>query len=74
MWAFPFYSPVFRELCNVFNSGGNSLTIGRYSWMQRRMSDVIFVLFRYLSMRHYGDQFCGLFIKESSVRPAVAKG
>ena len=72
--GFPFYSPVFRELCNIFNSGGNSLTVGRYTWIQRRMSDIIFVLFRYLSMRHRGDQFCGLFIKDPPGRPAGAKG
>ncbi len=62
----PFYSPVFRQLCNIFNSGGNSLTIGRYTWIQKRMSDVIFFLFRYLSLKTKGDQFCGLFAKRQS--------
>jgi SAM-dependent methyltransferase len=61
--GYPFYSPIFRNLCNTFNSGGNSLTIGRYSWFQRKFSDLIYFLFRHLSSRHCGDQFCGLFEK-----------
>jgi 2-polyprenyl-3-methyl-5-hydroxy-6-metoxy-1,4-benzoquinol methylase len=60
--GFPFYSPVFRDLCELTNSGGNALTTGRYSFWQRRLSDLIFVSFRYLSTRKRGgDQFCGLF-------------
>ncbi len=63
--GFPFFSPIFRELCNAFNSGGNSLTIGQYTWLQRRLSDVIFFLFRCVSFRRKGEQFCGLFAKRT---------
>jgi 2-polyprenyl-3-methyl-5-hydroxy-6-metoxy-1,4-benzoquinol methylase len=69
--GFPFYSPLFRGLCNVFNSGGNSLTIGRYSRLQKLTSNVIYVLFRHLSMKRHGDQFCGLFIKRADAVPAA---
>ena len=66
--GFPFYSPVFRDLCELTNSGGNALTTGRYSFLQRRLSDLIFVSFRYLSTRRRrGDQFCGLFERAASV-------
>jgi hypothetical protein len=69
--GFPFYSPLFRELCNIFNSGGNSLTIGPYSWLHKRTGDILFLLFRYLSMRRRGDQFCGLFAKRMSIAPGA---
>jgi ubiquinone/menaquinone biosynthesis C-methylase UbiE len=63
--GFPFYSPIFREICNYANSGENKLTIGRYKWWQRRLCDFILLSFRYFSTRHkHGDQFCGLFTKE----------
>jgi len=66
--GFPFYSPLFREICNLTNSGGSSLTIGKYSWWQKRVGDVIFFCFRYLSLGQRGEQFCGLFQKRSSGR------
>lgn len=60
--GFPFYSPIFREICNVANSGGHHLTVGKYSWHQRLLSKLIYFSFRYLSTRRRGgDQFCGLF-------------
>ena len=71
--GFPFYSPLFRELCNVFNSGGNSLTVGRYSWLQKRMSNVLYVLFRYLSMKSHGDQFCDMFLKRAPIDSLSAR-
>jgi 2-polyprenyl-3-methyl-5-hydroxy-6-metoxy-1,4-benzoquinol methylase len=64
--GFPFYSPLFRELCNVANSGGNSLTVGKYTWWQKRLADVIYFFFKDLSLKSRGDQFCGLFIKRPS--------
>ena len=70
--GFPFYSPIFREFCNLTNSGGNALTIGKYSWWQKRLSDVIYVSFRYLSLTNRGDQFCGLFEKNPRNRPVPA--
>jgi SAM-dependent methyltransferase len=61
--GFPFYSPLFRDVCNIVNSGGNSLTIGRYSWWQKRAGDVLYFFFRFLSMKRRGSQFCGLFAR-----------
>jgi trans-aconitate methyltransferase len=60
--GFPFYSPIFRDLCELTNSGGNSLSKGKYSFPTRRLADLIYFSFRYLSTKHrHGDQFCGLF-------------
>lgn len=60
--GFPFYSPLFREMCNLANSGGHYLTVGKYSWHQRLLSNLVYFSFRYLSTRRSGgDQFCGLF-------------
>ncbi len=67
--GFPFYSPLFRDVCNLTNSGGNTLTRGHYSFWTRRLGDLIFVSFRFLSTRRRGgDQFCGLFER---VEPAA---
>ena len=60
--GFPFYSPLFRDVCNLTNSGGKALTKGRYSFWTRRLGDLIYLCFRVLSTRRrHGDQFCGLF-------------
>ena len=60
--GFPFYSPLFRDVCNLTDSGSNTLTKGHYSFWTRRLGDLIFVSFRFLSTRRRGgDQFCGLF-------------
>lgn len=64
--GFPFYSPLFRDACNLINSGGNSLTIGKYSWWQKRTGDVLYFFFRHLSLKRRGAQFCGLFCKTAS--------
>jgi hypothetical protein len=69
--GFPFYSPLFRNCCDFTNSGGAAFTIGKYGWWQRRLSDLIFIFFRYFSFTKHGDQFCGLFervIKEENSR------
>jgi SAM-dependent methyltransferase len=60
--GFPFYSPLFRDLCELTGGGDDGLTQGRYSFWKRRMSDAIFASFRHCSTRKRGgDQFCGLF-------------
>ena len=60
--GFPFYSPLFRDVCNLTNTGGNALTKGHYSFWTQRLGDLIFFSFRFLSTRRRGgDQFCGLF-------------
>jgi SAM-dependent methyltransferase len=60
--GFPFYSPIYRELCNWTDSASNSFTTGKYGLRQKIVASVFYSLFRYASTRrHYGDQFCGLF-------------
>jgi SAM-dependent methyltransferase len=60
--GFPFYSPLFRDVCNLTNSAGNTLTRGHYSFWTQRLADLILFAFRFLSTRRRGgDQFCGLF-------------
>ncbi|MEK7464046.1 MAG: class I SAM-dependent methyltransferase [Patescibacteria group bacterium] len=62
--GFPFYNPIYREVCNLTNSAGNSFTTGKYGWKQKSLSAVIFFFFKYCSTkRKLGDQFCGLFEK-----------
>ena len=60
--GFPFYSPLYRELCNLTDSASNSFTTGRYGARQKIVANVLYSLFRYgSSRRRFGDQFCGLF-------------
>jgi len=60
--GFPFYSPIYRELCNLTNSAGNTFTTGKYGWRQKSVASIFYFLFRYCSTRNQGgDQFCGLF-------------
>lgn len=64
--GFPFYSPLYRELCNLFNIGQARFTRGRYGWSQKFSSTIFFILFSHFSTRDkHGDQFCGLFIKKT---------
>jgi SAM-dependent methyltransferase len=69
--GFPFYSPLFRDVCNVVNSGASPLTIGHYSRFQRLISALIYGVFRHLSMKRHGDQFCGLFVKRAAAVSTV---
>ena len=62
--GFPFYNPLYREVCNITNAGNNVLTKGEFGFSQKIVSKILYLLFRYLSSKkHFGDQFCGLFIK-----------
>jgi trans-aconitate methyltransferase len=64
--GFPFYSPIYRDLCNKMNVGGNSFEKGEYSFKQRLISNIIYFSFRYLSTKkNHGDKFCALFEKNS---------
>lgn len=68
--GFPFYSPLFRDLCDRTNGGNNALTKGHYSFWTRRLSDAIYAAFRWFSTRRRGgDQFCGLFERTQAVPP-----
>jgi hypothetical protein len=60
--GFPFYSPLYREVCNLTDSASNRFTTGRYGPRQKIVATVLYWLFRYGSTRRrLGDQFCGLF-------------
>ena len=62
--GFPFYSPLYRELCQLTNAGTSGFTRGRYTWKQKAVSEAIFFAFRRLStQRTWGDQFVGLFLR-----------
>ncbi len=62
--GFPFYNPLYREVCNITNSASNSFTTGKYGLKQKLTASVIFFFFNYLSTKYFkGDQFCGLFEK-----------
>lgn len=60
--GFPFYSPCYRELCNLTNAADNSFTRGAYGFRQKFVSLIFYFCFTYLSTKErYGDQFIGLF-------------
>lgn len=63
--GFPFYSPIYREICNLTNSANNNFTQGRYGLAQKIISNLVYFFLRFLSTRNNrGDQFCGFFIKK----------
>jgi SAM-dependent methyltransferase len=60
--GFPFYSPLYRELCNLTNADSNQFVQGKYGISQKMVSSFFYFFFRYMSTKNkYGDQFCGLF-------------
>jgi SAM-dependent methyltransferase len=66
--GFPFYSPLYRELCNLTDAASNSFTKGKYSWKQKTVGWIAYLFFYFLSTRsHWGDQFCGLFVRKAAL-------
>jgi SAM-dependent methyltransferase len=64
--GFPFYSPMYRELCNLTNSRSNVFTHGQYTKLMKIATMPLYLLFNYFSTRdNFGDQFCGLFLKKN---------
>lgn len=62
--GFPFYSPFYRDICQITNAGTNAFTRGRYTWKQKAVAGAILFAFRRLStQRRWGDQFVGLFLR-----------
>ncbi len=59
--GFPFYSPLYRDLCQLTNAGNNSLSTGAFGQGKRLISDLFYLAFRLSSHRQWGDQFCGIF-------------
>lgn len=65
--GYPFYSPIYRELCNAFNVPGSNFARGKYGVPQRIVSQFFYLLFRFCSTKkRFGEQFCGVFRKDSS--------
>ncbi|MDD4004696.1 MAG: class I SAM-dependent methyltransferase [Elusimicrobiaceae bacterium] len=60
--GFPFYSPLYRDLCNLTNMANNSVSRGKFGRKQKLISAVGYFFFRHLSTRlSKGDRFAGLF-------------
>lgn len=67
--GFPFYSPLYREFCQLTNAGDDKLTRGKYGLARRFVSAVLYILFRYFSTRRrHGDQFVGLFSRTGAAQ------
>ncbi len=62
--GFPFYSPIYREICNVTNAASSTFTQGKYGRKQKFVAHLLYALFRLSSEKKMGDQFVGLFEKE----------
>lgn len=64
--GFPFYSPLYREICQLTNAGDAQLTHGNYGFGLKSVSAILYALFRFASTRRrHGDQFVGLFVREN---------
>ena len=61
--GFPFYSPILRNLTNKFYKNYAETPQAKMSFLGRRMHDVWYILFRFFSLKHVGDNFVGLFEK-----------
>lgn len=67
--GFPFYSPFYREFCNISNPASSAVGRGEFGIIQRIVASMLFAAFRFLSTKHkYGDQFCGLFQRSTTSR------
>ena len=62
--GFPFYSPFYRELCNLNNAASSKFTQGSYSLKQKLLANVFYVLFLCSTRKHWGDQFVGVFYRK----------
>jgi SAM-dependent methyltransferase len=62
--GFPFYSPLYRDFCNLSHSVMKSYVRGNYGLSKRIASQIVYCSFRFFSTKHrFGDQFCGLFAR-----------
>ena len=60
--GFPFFSPMYRALCNATFMTFPPMVTGKYGAGRIFLSKILYFLFRFLSTkRRFGDQFCGLF-------------
>lgn len=63
--GFPFYSPIFREIYNITNSGTCSYTQGAFGTSQKMVSSIIYFLFNFCSTRHNFGDYCILLLKKA---------
>jgi SAM-dependent methyltransferase len=62
--GFPFYSPLYRDLCNWLRVPERAFARGAYGRSQKIASALCYACFRHFSTRRRGgDQFLGLFLK-----------
>jgi len=67
--GFPFYSPIYRDICNIFDVGDNDYVKGNYGFFTKVLCSVLFGLFAKCSTkRKWGDYFVGLFEKDTVSR------
>ena len=59
--GFPFYSPIIRDLTNIFFKNYAEIPESKMGFLSRRGHDVWYFLFRYCSSKQRGDTFLGLF-------------
>ena len=60
--GFPFYSPLYRDFCQLTNAAGSEVTRGSYGATVKATGYALYLLFRFASTRRrFGDQFVGLF-------------
>lgn len=62
--GFPFHSPLLRDLTNLFYKDYAELPQAKMSFISKRVHDIWYFLFRYLSFKNKGDIFVGLFEKQ----------
>lgn len=62
--GFPFYSPILRNLTNIFFKNYSEMPQAEMTFLSRRMHDIWYMLFRYASFKNRGDIFVGLFEKK----------
>jgi len=62
--GFPFYSPILRDLTNIFFKKYSETPQSVMSPLAKRGHDLWFILFRYLSSKRHGDIFIGAFAKK----------
>jgi SAM-dependent methyltransferase len=63
--GFPFYSPIYRDLCQLTNAGQTEFSRGDYGYLKRALCAAVYASFRYCSLQsRHGDQFVGLFTRQ----------
>lgn len=62
--GFPFYSPIMRDLTNLFFKSYSEVSVNKMTFLSKRIHDVWYLLFRYFSLKQHGDVYIGLFKKE----------